>query len=346
MTGFDYGNARVRARRTRLFDRDDYGELLGATSVDHLTGMLGDSVYALDIEASLPAHGGIRRIDFAVGRHAERELGEVRSFYDEPARSRLSVVLGRWDVKNIIALVRTFARRSGASAVVESLVPTGRVSRATLRELASQPGLRSMVDLMMAWHVPTRRVAAFARSALADVETAGDSVGVEGAIIRGFEEEREQAIEPAPDDFLSRVLRAERRRDDLVTAVRLRSARAHGEPTPDDAWLGAPDPDLAPLVDGEDPEALIASFTGQPSGFTAAMEGWVSHGDTARLSDDLDRQILVLASTGFSQNPLGIGVPVGYLWQVENEARNLRLVARAVSGDLDATTVTDRMVLP
>ena len=321
-------------------------EMLTTSTIDRLTGILGEGQYGPEIQASLPVYSGVRRIDQAVGLHLGRELNLAASFYDEPQRSRLSLTLGRWDVRNLQALVRVQSRRSGGSAVVDSLVPVGRMSKATVHELASQSGVRAMAELMMAWRVPTRAIAVSVRDALPDFERTGDVTVIESAIHQGFDHEVDEAISADPSDALSAQLRAERDRCNVLTAVRLREARLREEPLPSGPWVGTPTSGVVALVDDDDIESTLEHLALLPAGFVDALRSWIGHRDATILADDLDRAVLDLAVRAFASGPLGMGVPVGYVWLVENEARNLRLVARALGHSLDPLEVEQRMVMP
>ena len=53
MSGFDYGNARLRAMWSRLFDRRSYQELISTGSLDGLLGGLAHTTYEQYVSASV-----------------------------------------------------------------------------------------------------------------------------------------------------------------------------------------------------------------------------------------------------------------------------------------------------
>ena len=53
MAGLDYGNARLRAMRSRLLSSADYARLMTTESVDGLVATLADTAYGPDLEAAL-----------------------------------------------------------------------------------------------------------------------------------------------------------------------------------------------------------------------------------------------------------------------------------------------------
>lgn len=342
MNGFDYGNARLRARGARLLGRRDYAELLASRDLDDVLGKLAADSYGADVEAALPRFTGIRRVDEAVRSRIARELAEVRSFYSEPVADRLAVVHRRWEVAAAVALLRAQARRGRVAAVVPMLVPAGRMSGPVLDELAAQPGLRPMVDLMIAWRVPTPELAAALRRAVVEYETSGEPAVLEAALQRGFAEALETVFTDEHDDCLSRQLLAEKDQQDLLMAVRLRAARHLRDigPEIDSVWNpgGRIPPEVGKaIVFAPDRSEVVDLLSGRslPPGFLPAVQEWARHGDAAVLAGHLDAALFRLSVRHSAEDPLGMGVPVGYLWALENEARNLRLVARVIGHGLD-----------
>jgi vacuolar-type H+-ATPase subunit C/Vma6 len=346
--GFEYGNTRIRARRTLLYDRSAYAELLTATDVDQLTSMLTAGPYRTDLEAAAVRMSGPARIDAALSARLAREIREILGFYVGSPAIRLSVLARRWDVRNIVTLVRALARRSGGTTPVLELPAAGTMSGAVLDELASQGALRPMLDLLVTWRLPSTQVVRSFRRVLPDLERSGDPLLVEAAIQRGFALDIADVVAERPDDALSRQLRAEADKVDLSTVARLRRARIGGEPLPalKEMWLGTGSahlPALESLVVDDEPGRVMADLGPVPAGMVAAVRSWLVHGEAPRLVDDLDLALLGLARRAVVDDPLGIGVPVGSVWELESEVRNLRLVARAVANRLE--DVEDRMLM-
>ncbi len=82
-----------------------------------------------------------------------------------------------------------------------------------------------------------------------------------------------------------------------------------------------------------------------PPGFDEAFERWASHQDLSRLADELTAAVTRTAVSLLRREPLGLGVPVGYLWAKEQETRNLRLIGRAHIHGLDPSEVEERLVV-
>jgi len=58
MTGYEYGNTRLRAMRARLLTRADFAGMVATGSLDRMLAMLADTAYGPDVEAALvPSRG-------------------------------------------------------------------------------------------------------------------------------------------------------------------------------------------------------------------------------------------------------------------------------------------------
>lgn len=348
MTGYEYGNTRLRARWGSFLSRADYSELLAAGSLDRVLGVLGQGPYAADVEASLFRASGLERLDEAVRRHLGRVLAEMRTFYEGEPAGRVELLLSRWDVRNLMTLLRAVRGPQGSRQVLGLLVAAGSLDETALRELAAQPGLRELIDLMVAWQLPDRATARHLLRMVAGAET--DAAEIERALIHRHAETVSQELDTAGDDAVTRHLRHETDIKNLVTTIRVWEVRRAGEPVPD-GWilpggtLGPSYFELSVVLDtSEDVAGRLAPL--QPfTGWEPAAQAWSRHRDPGRLADDLDIALTRLAWRWMrSGDPLGPAVPVAYVWWKEREASQLRMVGRVVAHGLDPGELESRLV--
>lgn len=341
MTGYEYGNTRLRVRMTRLLDRADLLGLLAAGDLDRMLGGLASRGYGPDVEAALTRARGEARLDEAVRTHLARSLREMRSFYDGPAGEGLDLVLGRWDLRNLLVLLRT--RRIPSPDI--PVVPAGVVSDAVLRELGAQPTVRAMVELMVAWSLPDPGTARSLLGSLGPMESGDDPTLVEAVLVRGHAERVAAELAARPDDAVSRQLRAETDARNLMAALRVWEARAAGEPVPDNWALPGGTVDeatwraVAAAGTREDAAARLSGRL-RPRRLAAAVTAWAGHGNLLRLADDLEGALVAVAVARLgSDDPLGPAIPVAYVWAKEEEARLLRLVGRVFVHGFDPAEI-------
>jgi vacuolar-type H+-ATPase subunit C/Vma6 len=355
MLGLDYGNARVRAMRSRLLTPDDYARLTAADTVDGLVTHLADTVYGPDVEAALARFTGLRLIDHVVRRHLIRTLGALADFYGELDPGPIDLLGDRWDVRNLRIILRSRGRLESTDEALRRVVPVGRLTAGELAELAAQPTGRGVVDLLVSWRVPSRQLARRLLDALPEYEDSGEVAVLERALNAAYAGRLDQVLGDRSDGA-AMVLRSEIDEINLMSAVRLRAARMAGEISAAQAGASAeplaggrlPVGALTALARSDDRSEAFGHLEGQmlPPEWTAALEAWVEDGDPVILADALQvastRDAVALFSGG---DPLGFDIPVAFTRAQEHEARNVYWVARGIAHGLGVDEIERRVVV-
>lgn len=346
-TGFEYGNTRLRARRSRLLAEADLQSLRASTTLDGLLGSLSGTSYGLDVERALVhRRDALHQLDEAVRSNLGRELTEVLSFYHGHAGRGVALLLGRWDLQNLLAILRSQSGlRTPDVEPSALLVAAGSVDRAAMEELLAQPSLRSTVELMVAWDLPSRPAARQVLRAWPTFQSSGDPVVLERALHEAWAAHVAEELEGWSSTGLESSLRAEIDQRNLSSALRLRASRLEmSQPGPLDDADGAlaagtlPPRTLVDVVRASTPTEVLAVLepVPLPDDWRSALAAWSADGDLVELAGRLERAVarraIGLFTTG---DPLGIDVPVAYVWAKECEARNLRLLGRAIVHRLD-----------
>lgn len=351
--GFEYGNTRLRVRRGRLLEREEYGRLSRSTSLERLLGALAATDYGPDVEAALPRFRGLRVLDESLRSNLARSVRELRGFYP-PDSPELDLLLERFDVRNLRTIIRAQARLLVGDQITPLLIPAGVLTDAQLAELAVQPGIRATIDLMVAWGVPSRATARRVLHRWPEYEETGAAAVLEGAL---------------NDVFARRIARLADRggpavqlvgweidATNLLTALRLREAEQDGEPR---SRLGGVADYLPPMFitagalsavevapDAARVVSIVTGLTGILPAWRTAFADWQQHGSLVDLAEDLDGAISRWAIRLFSSgDPLGLAVPVGYLRAKETEIRNLRLVGRGIINGLLPSEIDEQLVV-
>lgn len=143
-TDFSYGNTRLRARRGALMRGADY-ELLIGEDVEGLLDALARTPYVQDADAA-QRHDGLRRLHEAIRFHLGRSLEEMRSFYAGRARELVDLLLSRFDIQNVVTVLRA---KAGTQHPAEgALVPVGWLVEPLTTDIFRQRELAGTVDLL------------------------------------------------------------------------------------------------------------------------------------------------------------------------------------------------------
>lgn len=347
--GYGYGNARLRAMRSRLLTPAGYYQLLARQNVEELITALAETPYKGDIELALTRLDGARGIFEAIRTRVTRTLRQIPAFFEGEPRALVELILRRWDRHNLLAILRGQSHGVSAEAVVAVLDPVGQLDAVSLRELARQPGLRAALDLMTTWQLP---YAGALRQVRPRSGVTPDLDQLELALNRFYFNSIRAVLKPENSNhaLLLEQLALELDLINLRTALQL----AHRPGLAERVQQRYQAADARPLLlepGGAAPVELLAQLVAQGGGIEglvnglrqtrygpALAEGWrryqAGEGGLTVLERELERWQAGRLAGLFSHDPLSLAIPLGYIGCQEVEAANLRLIAQAVALNL------------
>jgi V/A-type H+-transporting ATPase subunit C len=347
MSDFDYGNARLRAMKARLLSRQTLEGLAEAGSVPGLITALTNTAYREAVEAalarSLEEPAGLECLAEAVRNDLVATVGKARSFFRDQAGELAALVLRRYDLHNVKAVLRGLAQHVPANEILASTLPMGALRPADLAELARSANFRGAVDLLTTWAVPLSRPLLELRA-----RRQGDGADVpemELALDRWHLHTAMQVAREAGDEGKTylEALRREADAVNIMTALRLvgvpdaaATLRAHfgtGEAAtlligPGHVPLGL----LAEAARKPSVTEAVSALAGTPYGPTLqrTMDKYAAASRLSVFERALARRQLQQAVGFFASDPLGIGVLLGYVALKTNEVANLRAIAQGL----------------
>ncbi len=358
--GYGYGNARLRAMRSRLLTETDYSALLAKANIDELISALAETPYQEDIEAALVRMEGVRCVFEAVRANLTRTLRQVRHFFEAKPLTLVDLLLRRWDRHNLLTILRGQSQEIPPELVLSTVVPVGQLDEVSLRELARQPGLRAAIDLMTGWRLP---YAAVLRRAYTRAGASSGLDHLELALNHFHYVSLWEALQPGNGDqaTLLEYLRTEVDLTNISTTLRL--ARMPGVTTLVGQRYNAGDvrpllieskghlaaEQLANLVtEGNGIEAVVLGLS--HTRYDPALQaGWqryqAGEGGLAIIERELERWQAGQTAAMFGRNPLSIAIPIGYIGCKELEVTNLRLIAQAVALDIPREQVRRNLII-
>jgi V/A-type H+-transporting ATPase subunit C len=359
-SGYDYGNARLRAMRSRLLKEADYSNLLAKGNLEELINALAETPYKEDIEVALTRRAGVQCVFEAARANLTRTLQQIRNFFEGESRTLIDLLLRRWDRHNLLAILRGQSQEVSPETVLTTIIPIGQLDEVSLRELARQPSLRAVIDLMTIWQLPyatvLRRVQPRA-GAWPDLDQ------LELALNR-FHYTSLQAILSQGNGNKAVVLEHLRteidrvnlitslrlvRRPDLVPVVQQRYNASDARPLLLEPGGHMPVPLLAELINQAGGlEGIVRSL--QDSRYGQALEaGWrryqAGEGGLVAFERELERWQAKQFTAMFTRDPLSIAIPIGYMGCKELEVANLRLIAQAVALGLKRDEVQQELII-
>lgn len=342
MTNFDYGNARIRAMKSRLLSRQELGALAEVGTVTGLLNALTKTAYRTSIEAALVQLTGLAALNKALQLEWVQTVGCIGRFFTDEAAKQVKLLLRRYDVDNVKAVLRGVSQHISADEIVVQTLPVGTLAAADLSALARAEGVRAVVDLLATWRNPL----AAPLLVLQTKRPFTDLFEME-LVLEQWYYARETAVSAPP--FLLYSLQLEADITNLLTLL-----RQVGSPEAKDLLnqrFGAST--LTPLLVGPGKISfqLLNQAASQPTfgQAIAALAGTPYHAvlthalpiytATHRLTVfelALTRYRLQQAASWVVRDPLGIGVVAGYLVLKTAEIANLRRIAQGIEIGLTA----------
>ena len=349
---YDYLNARVRGMSTALLRQEFFDQLLSTEGENLVVDSLLSSEYGEQLQEALSTQSGTEAISTALRRHVHEVFAKLeRVAPPEPARL-LHVQMNRWDIANVLAILRGIAAEAEHEEIMRAILPVGELHEAQLSELASEHELRAVANTLSTWNYTF----AFAvHQGLQEQESLEhpDLLLLDTVINRAyFEWALDVLSRETPNDQVEVVREQLARQIDLVNvkaaldAVRLRE---HGnEPRaadPIDGGLLAKRT-LHGLADHDNLEDAFEELEG--TYFLEAVErGILAFGETRNLAvmeRFLENVVIKAGAKLFRRDPLSIAVPLGFIWRQYNEFLNLRILVRGKHYQMPANAIREELL--
>mgnify|MGYP000843554774 FL=1 len=356
MAGFEYGNARLRAMKSRLLARGDYQALAGSGTLERLLTALTRTPYQEAVEATLVRGGELVAISAAFSHDLLATVRRIRGFFEEPECQAVAIALRMYDVHNVKAILRGLDNKVPPNEIRSAQLPAGDLSEDVLAELAQAPDPRAAVDLMASLRIPLARPLVRARAGHPSAEIPELELALDRWYFEGAFAELGDGLPGAA--CLKDALALEADLINLLTVLRLAYTpsdtpllleRFHAGDLRD-LWVGPGRLSfdvLAHAASQPSLEGAVKSLEDTPYG--AVLASGLDAYRRSHLLSDLERRLLrhrLHWRAGLiRQDPLGIGVLLGYLALKINEIGNLRWVAHGINNGLPADRLMEGLEL-
>jgi len=358
----DYGyiNARVRAMKSRLLSRETLYELLAARDLTAFADTLGSTDFSKDLgeafsraprpapDLSGPALGlsgppgplGLSAVEEGLRRNLCRTSAKLLTFADGRAGELLGVILERWDLENIKAVLRGKHTRLSKSDILSGVVPAGRLDEARISELAEAEDAKAVADMLATWRSPfarplTKALSAYAQdNSLANLELALDRFYVSAGLETVKKGDRNAVL-------IRGILKGQIDVLNLGTALRLRGKALEEGPLVS-YWVPGGERILERhFLALARAESFIQALALTPPSLHL-LEKPV---DEAAFERALFRAFALRCARLYRGDPLAIDIPVGYLGMKTLEVTNLRLIARGKAYGLSQAEMEKELLL-
>jgi V/A-type H+-transporting ATPase subunit C len=356
MSGYDYGNARLRVMKSRLLTTRQIETIAGSGSIQGMIVALTKTTYRKPIETALARVGGLDCINEAIRIDLVNTFGNMRRFYNERPGEMIVIVLRTYDIRNLKTILRGLSKNASLSEIQATLIPIGELSSDILMQLTSAANPRGAIDKLVSlgsrYATPLIKLRA---------EQPGAAViNMELALDRWHYQEANESLkkEFLTDGILFSYLNLELDLINLLTALRYVHAPGErkqlleriGTDRMESQFFGPgrlPLTQLVQVAEQQTIEAAVDVLVGTPYEIplTEGLRAFARSGRLSEFERQLNRFKLDWASKLIYKDPLGIGVVLGYLELKTNEVRNLRWAAQGIHLGLKPDSILSEMEL-
>jgi vacuolar-type H+-ATPase subunit C/Vma6 len=356
MSGYDYGNTRLRARRAALLRRDHYHGMLGR-DLPGLLAALAATSYRPQAEAvALRPGGQLAQLYQAADDHLAAALTGISSYYRGRAHNVVTALLGRFDLEAVLALLRAAHHGTLPSGAGALPPPVARLDTATARLAAREPDLPAAARFLAARRLPDPDSAGALLTAQRRYEIDTDLARLEETVARAARGHQLRVLTAAgpPAAPAAAALRRETDDRNLLLALRLREPGTNrsGGTASEHAGAYLPGGTVPlPLFNAiqriaERAQVVPAATQARPA-WHDALADWAVGGSLAALHARLDTERLrtdlrLLARA----DPLGPAPVLHHVRAHQAQARNLRLLAQAAAGAVSHEEARRQLVPP
>ncbi|MBI3610323.1 MAG: V-type ATPase subunit [Nitrospirae bacterium] len=334
MSDFNYLAGRIGAMRSGLLTRRAYEDLIALPDIPALLAYLRNGPYGPMIERVGEAFADTTKIEEGLRRDFSATLAKLFRMSAGEPREAVEMLLGAWDVYDIKTILRGKQIRLSPEEIVRSLIPTGSFDEPALWELARQPSLPAVAELIQTWRNPH---AAALMKALRDYHEPRDLYLLELALDRSYllQPGRFPSDGPASEPlrfFLSFLAD----KTNLMTALKMAEERTHLIEREKHFLPGGVRLSYPTFVKIQEAGAagglaealvsaratrfgpILAGLGEPPAGI--ALLSWAER--------RLEKAVLQTAHRIHRADPLGIGTVTAFLWDKIQEVMNLRMILR------------------
>jgi len=373
---YEYVNARVRAMRGSLLSLSTLQDLLHTKDFQGLTDAYSSLPgYGNALSTALTRFQGLEAVEWALKEDLSATARKIRMMAqlsgegsksssvflwdkdknflskqgveEQTLGALIDVLIQRWDLFNVKTILRSKYAKSDPSELQMSLLPMGKLSQAHLQSLANAKDVKEVCDYLITWDVDYAKPL---REGIKTYLEDNNLIRMELFLDRFYFEKGfyvalgEMSLERGS---LRQILESEIDCTNILTVLRALRSGNNGN-TASFLILGGrlTISLMKDLLKEKDPETVIERLIDSP--YQDVMKGALplykeQKGNLTTIEKKFDELLLEKASRMYLQDPLGLGILIGYLWMKVSEVSNLKIIAHGVFYKMPPHYIRERL---
>jgi len=328
---YAYSNARVKAMRSKLFDRERIREVMDVRSLPEVIEMLEESPYKKHFVEASTKYSGVELVKSALDANLVSTFQKVWEISPAKAKPLLSLLLQQWEVNNLKKAIAAIGL--GKSISLQHLVLVGGWRDAKLLEkIVSQDSLEGVAKALEFTEYWPSFKKAFAeyrktrdfRLLLAALDEYYYSLLSKAAASPGVDEMTKRFLEHKIG--FAAAIAVLRMKHSGVPAEKIRRHLLHNS----ERFRRL----LEKMVSAESFEKAAEFLAAESLVGGAAIREKAGRRDLSGVEVELEKALLSIARKTLSRSVLSMGALVGYLFLKQEEVHALRKIAYATQFDV------------
>ncbi|MDN7024682.1 ATP synthase A1 subunit C [Methanoculleus sp. FWC-SCC1] len=142
-----YVCTRMRVRRSQLIPREDYLRMLNM-SLPEITRFIEDTGYKSEIDELATAFSGIDLVEVALSWNLAKEYQSILAITPGELMRFTASYLRRWDIQNVLTILRGKTQGMPAGKIREVLIPAGALDRVFLDRMLAEDSPERVVEAL------------------------------------------------------------------------------------------------------------------------------------------------------------------------------------------------------
>ncbi len=142
-----YVCTRMRVRKSKLIPREEYMRMLNM-GLAEITRFVGESQYKKEVDELATSFRGIDLIEIALSWNLAKEYQDIQTITPGTLKDLTRAYLRRWDIQNILTIIRGKLHGERKGKIKEILVPAGELDRAFLDRLLEEPTPERVIEAL------------------------------------------------------------------------------------------------------------------------------------------------------------------------------------------------------
>ncbi|MDD1673696.1 MAG: V-type ATPase subunit [Methanomicrobiales archaeon] len=350
---YGYANARIKAMKSRLLQPPVLETLINKPDLSSVITELEKTPYRIELEKASVQYSDIVLVEVALRKDMISAFRKILGFMkgdeeEEAERSRLPLILHRWDIHNIKTILRGKKISVSSEEILSCVIPAGDLDEAALIELARQPDVKAVIDLLATWGIEyakplTRNFKKYSEQRdMAILEYALDKFYLENTLAtvkRGGTDD---------DRIIKNFILAEIDVTNIKTVLKMiRDKMDVGEAEKFliKGSIGLGIDKLLLMVRSGSIEGAAKYLAGTPYNFLNQIpEKSISGESISEFEKELDRYLVKKGIRHFLGDPLSISIGLAYVWAKVNEVTNIRIIARGKTADIPDKDLREALI--